>query len=196
MNRHVHLPFVFLSLSVFMRLYSGTTINLGPCGDKCECGCVHSWLCVHVLLCDAKRKVMEHHGPYSNKESAMGGPGSLQSQRHYQRERERETESKRDCQRHRCLPTNLPSRLRVVKLWWLKANVRSYEELSSAIREDYCHCLDSEKDRVKGKRSGAMAMAREIPTESIQKKKGLVDEDLRAKDILNVERWQAEDRST
>ena len=54
------------------------------------------------------------------------------SERHYkQRERESEQNSKCYC----CLPTNLPSRPSVVKMWWLKANVRSYVELSSAIRE-------------------------------------------------------------
>lgn len=44
----------------------------------------------------------------------------------------------------------------VVKTWWLKANVRSYVVLSSAIREDYCRCLDFMKDRVKGKNCNKM----------------------------------------
>lgn len=39
---------------------------------------------------------------------------------------------------------------------WLKANVRRYGELSSAIREDYCHHLDFKKDRAKGKKSMAI----------------------------------------
>ncbi len=48
-------------------------------------------------------------------------------------------------------------------------------ELSSAIREDYCHRLDSEKDRVKGKKSRATVRETHRATENIQKKKGFVD---------------------
>ena len=55
-------------------------------------------------------------------------------------------ESKGDCLCLHCWPTNLPSGPGVIKMWWLKANVRSYVELSSAIREDYCHRLDLKTD--------------------------------------------------
>lgn len=67
-------------------------------------------------------------------------------------------------------------------------------ELSSAIREDYCRRLDSDKDRVKGKKRWAIVRKTHSATESIQKKKGLVDKrvvkivkEWRVKDILNVE---------
>lgn len=41
-------------------------------------------------------------------------------------------------------------------MWLLKANVKHYVELSSAIRVDYCHRLDSKKDPVKRKDSKEM----------------------------------------
>lgn len=42
-------------------------------------------------------------------------------------------------------------------MWWLKANVRSYVELSAAITDDYCFCLDFMKDR---ERNGAEMCAK------------------------------------
>lgn len=68
-------------------------------------------------------------------------------------------------------------------------------ELSSAIREDYCHCPDTEKDRREREeeQSNSKRDSHKRATESLQKKKGLVDrrqikrvKECKAKDIFNV----------
>lgn len=75
-----------LCLSLFTALYSGTTISLGRGGDKCECVC--------VPLFDGKQKVMEHHGPYCNKECVMGAQ-DLPSHKDIRGERQKDREQKR-----------------------------------------------------------------------------------------------------
>lgn len=56
-----------------------------------------------------------------------------------------ETANAASADRHiRCQSTRLG------QAWWLKASVRRYVELSSTIKQDYCHSLDLVKDRVWG----------------------------------------------
>lgn len=50
---------------------------------------------MHVLLCDGTHKVMEHHGPFFNKECAMGAPDRSSLVPKTLQERERKTEQKR-----------------------------------------------------------------------------------------------------
>ena len=64
-------------------------------------------------------------------------------------------------------------------------------ELSSAIREDYRHRLDSEKDGAEWKRRAGRWREREREREmreSVQRKEGPVDKERRAGDISNAER--------
>lgn len=102
------------------------------------------WACrVHVdaPLCDGKQKVMGHH--------------TVRNTWWWHRNIRRQEPTDGEQQGLPMPP--LPGRQichqdrGVIKMWWLKANVRSYVELSSAVREDHCHRCDSTKDRANGR---------------------------------------------
>lgn len=91
-------------------------------------------------------------------------------------------ETKRDC--HSCQSTNLPSGPGVVKTRWLKANVRSYVELSSAIREGFLPT-----SWLQQRQEGKKGASQEGATQTIQPKNALVD----GGSIKTVLEWRVRD---